>query len=122
MAGYMIVNNEVTDEAKYAEFRERIASAVEGAGGKYLVRGGTREVMEGDWNPDRVVVVEFADVDSAKAFLNSSEYQELKDIRLQSGQSQRGRRRRRVIAICLERPAYWKVYFPHGRDRPRGFR
>ncbi len=42
MAGYMIVNNEVTDEAKYAEFRERIASAVEGAGGKYLVRGDPR--------------------------------------------------------------------------------
>ena len=87
MAGYMIVNNEVTDEAKYAEFRERIASAVEGAGGKYLVRGGTCEVLEGDWNPDRVVVVEFADVDSAKAFLNSAEYQELKDIRLQSAKA-----------------------------------
>ena len=87
MAGYLIVNNEVTDEAKYAEFRERIASVMEAAGGKYLVRGGTCEVMEGDWNPDRVVVVEFADVDSAKALLNSPEYQELKDIRLQSAKA-----------------------------------
>ena len=87
MAGYLIVNNEVTDEAKYAEFRERIASAVKVHGGKYLVRGGTCEVMEGDWSPDRVVVVEFADVDSAKAYLNSAEYQELKGIRVQSAKA-----------------------------------
>ena len=87
MAGYLIVNNEVTDEAKYAEFRERVASVVEAHGGKYLVRGGTCEVMDGDWNPDRVVVVEFADVDSAKAYLNSAEYQELKGIRIQSAKA-----------------------------------
>ena len=87
MAGYMIVNNEVTDEARYAEFRERIASVIESHGGKYLVRGGACEVLEGDWNPDRVVVIEFADVDSAKACLSSAEYQELKGIRAQSAKA-----------------------------------
>ena len=84
MAGYVIVDNEITDEALYAQFRARVAATVATYGGKYLVRGGAAESVEGDWKPHRVVVVEFDNVEQAKAWLNSPEYAELREIRLKS--------------------------------------
>ena len=84
MAGYVIVNNEITDESAFAEFRDRIAETIEAHGGRYLVRGGATEVVEGDWMPGRVVVVEFDSVDQARACLNSPEYADLKAIRLKA--------------------------------------
>ena len=81
MAGYAIVHNAVTNEALYAEFRERAAATIAKYGGKYLVRGGAAEVMEGDWVPDRIVVVEFASVTQAKAWFNSPEFAEAKQLR-----------------------------------------
>ena len=84
MAGYVIINNEVTDEAKYAEFREQVATTIEAHGGRYLVRGGATEVMDGDWSPDRIVVVEFDSVDQARAWLTSSEYAEARKIRMKA--------------------------------------
>jgi len=84
MAGYVIVNDAITDEAVFAEFRTRIAATVEAHGGRYLVRGGTTEVIDGEWRPDRIVILEFDDVDRARAWLNSPEYAELREIRLKS--------------------------------------
>jgi len=81
MAGYAIIHNEVADEALYAEFREQAAATIEQYGGKYLVRGGAAEAMEGDWEPDRIVVIEFASVAQAKAWFNSPEFAEAKQIR-----------------------------------------
>lgn len=54
------MNDEITDKAVFAEFRERIAATVE-------VRGGTTEVIEGDWIPHRIVVVEFDNIEQARA-------------------------------------------------------
>ena len=84
MAGYVIVDNEITDEALYAQFRARVAATVAAYGGKYLVRGGAAESVEGDWKPHRIVVVEFDSVEQARAWLNSPEYAELREIRLKS--------------------------------------
>ncbi|MCY3737707.1 MAG: DUF1330 domain-containing protein [Gemmatimonadaceae bacterium] len=84
MAGYVVVNDEITDEAVFAEFRERIAATVEAHGGRYLVRGGATEVADGDWTPGRLVILEFDDVDRARAWLNSPEYAELREIRRKS--------------------------------------
>ena len=84
MAGYVIVNDKITDGAVFAGFRERIAATVEAHGGRYLVRGGVAEVVEGDWVPDRIVILEFDDVDRARAWLDSPEYAELKAIRVRS--------------------------------------
>ncbi len=84
MAGYVIVDNEITDEALYAEFRGRVAATVAAHGGKYLVRGGAAESIEGDWKPHRIVVVEFDSVEQARAWLSSPEYAELREIRLKS--------------------------------------
>lgn len=84
MAAYAIVNNEIKDEATYSEFREKVAAVVEAAGGRYLVRGGANEVIEGDWVPDRLVVIEFADAAAARAFFDSADFAALKEIRARS--------------------------------------
>ena len=84
MAGYVIINNEVKDEALYAEFREQVAATIQAHGGKYLVRGGATEVMDGDWSPDRIVVVEFDSVDQARSWLTSSDYAEARKTRMKA--------------------------------------
>ena len=87
MAGYVIVHNEITDEPLFAEFRQRVAATIEAHGGRYLVRGGATEVIDGDWVPERIVVVEFDSVDQARAWLSSPEYTAIKDIRVKSGKA-----------------------------------
>jgi len=80
MLGYVIVNTEVTDEEAYAEFTDRIVGVVEAYGGKYLVRGGRTEHRYGEWQPGRVVVIEFASLDQARTFADSAEFAELRDL------------------------------------------
>lgn len=84
MAGYVIVNDEISDEAGFAEFRQKVGATVAAHGGRYLVRGGATEVIDGDWAPDRLVVIEFDSVDQAKAWLNSAEFLAIKDLRVSS--------------------------------------
>ena len=84
MAGYVLVDLQVTDAEVYAEFREKVAGTVEAHGGKYLVRGGNAEAIEGDWEPERLIVMEFDSVAQIKTWLASPEFTELKEIRLRS--------------------------------------
>lgn len=87
MAGYVIVNDEITDPARFEEFRSRVGATVAAHGGKYHVRGGAIEVVDGDWTPERVVVIEFESVERAKAWLSSPEYSEIRKIRLESARA-----------------------------------
>ena len=87
MAGYVIVNDEITDPALFEEFRSRIGANVAAHGGKYHVRGGAIEVVDGDWTPERMVVIEFESVERAKEWLASPEYSELRKIRLASARA-----------------------------------
>ena len=80
MAAYIIVEYVVTDDTAFAEFSKRTAAAVEEHGGRYLVRGAV-EVLDGDWKPERMVVVEFESSDAARDWLDSSDYAELKALR-----------------------------------------
>ena len=84
MAGYAIIHDEIQDQALFAEFRQRVGATVEAHGGRYVVRGGAIEVIDGDWTPDRVVVIEFDSVDQAKGWLTSPEYTEIKEIRMKA--------------------------------------
>ena len=59
MAGYLIAELNVTDQELFAEFATKIVELVKDYDGRYLVRGGETEVIEGDWSPQRVVVIEF---------------------------------------------------------------
>ena len=59
MAAYVIVEIEVTDPVGYEEYKKVASATVEKYGGKYIVRGGATEVLEGNWKPKRIVVLEF---------------------------------------------------------------
>jgi len=74
MPAYIIIEIEVTDPVGFEEYKERAAATVEQYGGKYIVRGGACETLEGDWKPKRIVVLEFDNMERAKAWLNSPEY------------------------------------------------
>ena len=84
MAAYVIIHDEIHDQALFAQFRERVAATIQASGGRYLVRGGAIEVMDGDWKPDRIVVVEFDSADRARDWFNSPEYNEIKEIRMKA--------------------------------------
>lgn len=66
MAAYVIINVQVTDESAYRSALEQVPAIVEAHGGKYLVRGGTAEIIRGDWTPHRLVVLEFDSVEQAR--------------------------------------------------------
>ena len=87
MAAYVIVDIEVTDPTAYDEYRALVPPLVAKYGGKYLVRGGNFEKVEGDWTPTRLVVMEFESLARAKQFYYSEEYEPVKQIRLKSTKS-----------------------------------
>ena len=62
-------------------YRERAGGIIESYGGRYLVRGGAHEPVEGEWDLDRIVVVEFPSMEQARAAYGSPEYQEIAPIR-----------------------------------------
>lgn len=81
MPAYLIYDVEIHDPAPYGEFMTRVKPLVERMGGRYLARGGAHEVLEGDWQPTRLVLFEFPDMDSARALFTSEEYAPLKALR-----------------------------------------
>jgi len=87
MAAYVLVDIEVTDPGPYEDYRRQVPPLVEKYGGKYLVRGGDLEVLEGDWTPKRLVVIEFPSVEMAKGFYDSQEYGPLKELRIKATNS-----------------------------------
>jgi uncharacterized protein (DUF1330 family) len=78
---YLIVDVHVTDPEKYDGYRALAARAIEAAGGRYLVRGGTTAVLEGDRVPNRVVILEFPDMDALRAWYDSPLYVEARAAR-----------------------------------------
>jgi uncharacterized protein (DUF1330 family) len=81
MTGLIIVDIEVTDAVRYEDYKRLASVAIAAHGGRYLVRGGRSEVLDGDWTPRRLVVLEFESVDKAKAWRDSPEYAEAKRVR-----------------------------------------
>lgn len=81
MPAYMIIDIEVLDPVRYEDYKKLASPAIAAHGGRYLVRGGRSEVLDGDWTPRRLVVLEFDSVEKAKAWRTSPEYAEAKKIR-----------------------------------------
>lgn len=81
MAAYVIVDIQVTEPVGYAEYRQLAPPIVASYGGRYLVRGGALETLEGDWAPQRLVILEFPSVAQAKAWWDSPEYRPLREMR-----------------------------------------
>jgi uncharacterized protein (DUF1330 family) len=84
MPAYFIVDIDVTDPTAFDEYRKAVPATVEKYGGKFLVRGGRMEVVEGSWRPKRVVVTEFPSLEQAKRWYDSEEYRALKARRLRT--------------------------------------
>jgi uncharacterized protein (DUF1330 family) len=87
MPGYVIANVEVTDPVEYEEYRKLVPASVAAFGGRFVVRGGAFEVLEGDWQPKRLIVLEFPSVEQARAWYDSEEYREAKTLRLRTANS-----------------------------------
>jgi uncharacterized protein (DUF1330 family) len=81
MPAYVIFDIHVDDPDAYAPYREPAGASVEQYGGRYIARGGAAEVLEGDWDVDRLVILEFPSMDQARAWYRSREYQEVVSIR-----------------------------------------
>ena len=73
MAAYVIADVEVIDSAKFREYGNQVPATVEEYGGKYLVRGGAVEKFEGNWEPNRMVVIEFKRMEHLKKWYHSQE-------------------------------------------------
>ena len=82
MAGYVIGNITITDPDAFAEYGRQVPGTIDAYGGTYLVRGGAPEAVEGDYNPVRIVVLQFESVEQAKKWYNSPEYTPLREIRM----------------------------------------
>jgi uncharacterized protein (DUF1330 family) len=85
MPAYLIANIQVTDPARFAEYRDKVAPMIARFGGRYVIRGGAVTPVEGDPGLDRVVVLEFADMAALRRFYDSEEYAPL--IRLRQSAS-----------------------------------
>jgi uncharacterized protein (DUF1330 family) len=81
MAAYVIFDVDISDMTQYQEFMAKVKPALDDAGARYLVRGGAHKVHEGDWEPRRIVLLEFPSVAAWEAFYNGSTYRGLKAIR-----------------------------------------
>jgi uncharacterized protein (DUF1330 family) len=81
MSGYVIFHAEVTDPTAYGEFKRLAEVAIAKHGGRYLVRGGALEALEGDWLP-RMVLLEFESLEAGLAFYRSDEYGAARAVRL----------------------------------------
>ena len=86
MAAYVIVDVDSTDEARASRYRERSGTSVARHGGHVVVRGGAIQVLEGTWEPRRLVVIEFPNVDAARAWYESDDYAEARRAREGAGE------------------------------------
>lgn len=81
MPAYVIVETDIHDAEQYEHYKQASPGAVAAGGGRFLARGGELAVLEGDWHPKRLVVLEFEDLDAAKRFYASPAYREAKRLR-----------------------------------------
>ncbi len=81
MPAYVIVETNVSDAEHYERYKEAAPPAIAAYGGRYLVRGGELAVLEGDWNPARVVILEFPDLETARRWYASEEYRAARTLR-----------------------------------------
>lgn len=87
MPAYVINDMEVLDAALLEDYKNLSVPTVLQYGGRFLARGGKVEVWEGDWQPRRLVILEFADIAQAHAWMNSPEYAPAKRLRQQAARS-----------------------------------
>jgi uncharacterized protein (DUF1330 family) len=89
MRAYYIAEHIITDPSKFEEYRAKVLPMIEKYRGRYLTKGGSHRLLERPhWKPQRVVIIEFADMDSLNAWYNSAEYLPLFKLRKESTSDQ----------------------------------
>ena len=81
MAAYVIGEIEVTDQAVYEDYRKQVMATVQKYGGRFIIRGGNVEALEGGWAPKRIVALEFPSMDAVRKWYRSAEYAPLIKLR-----------------------------------------
>jgi uncharacterized protein (DUF1330 family) len=81
MAAYVVVNVEVLDPVRYQDYVKAVPATLAAYGGRFLVRGGKAETLEGTYQPRRFVIIEFESVERARAWWSSAEYAAPKALR-----------------------------------------
>ena len=92
MSGYIIAEVQVTDPERYEEYRRQVPAYVAAYDGKFVVRGGRAQTLEGPVRTHRVVVIEFPSMERLLAFYDSAEFSPLKALRMRSSDS-------RIVAV-----------------------
>lgn len=87
MAAYVIAQVEVTNPETFAQYAAQVPAVIEQYGGRYLVRGGKKQELEGEWPVNRVVVLEFPSMEQLLRFYHSPEYAPLIELRQQSART-----------------------------------
>jgi uncharacterized protein (DUF1330 family) len=87
MPAYVVVDIEVTDPVRYEAYKKLAAPTVAAYGGKYLARGGQTKTLEGQWAPQRLVILEFESLERAQAWLESPEYAPARQLRHETARS-----------------------------------
>jgi uncharacterized protein (DUF1330 family) len=81
MPAYVIVETDITNPEQYEKYKAASPGAIAAGGGRFLIRGGEVAVLEGDWKPPRLVMLEFEDLAAAKRWFESDVYQAAKKLR-----------------------------------------
>jgi uncharacterized protein (DUF1330 family) len=88
MSAFIVVEVEVLDKDRYETYKQMVPPSLEAYGGRFLVRGGWVETLEGEWSPKRLVILEFPSMEQAKAWWGSEEYSEAKGLRQATARTQ----------------------------------
>jgi uncharacterized protein (DUF1330 family) len=81
MPAFVIANVTIADPVRYEDYKRMVPATLAPFGGRFIVRGGQVEALEGDWRPSRLVLLEFPSVERARAWWNSPEYAEARALR-----------------------------------------
>ena len=87
MSAYIIVEVNIQDPKEYQEYVKLTPATIAAYDGKFVVRGGETTSLEGDWQPGRIVILEFPSVERAKEWWNSEEYSRPKEIRQRTAET-----------------------------------
>ena len=87
MPAYVIADVTVTDAPAMEEYRKQVPATLAKYGGRFLVRGGAHQTVEGDWKPARLVVIEFPSLADAQRWYDSEEYRGPKALRMRAGRT-----------------------------------
>lgn len=88
MPAYVVVQITVKDSARYEQYKAMAPGSIAQYGGRYIARGGATETLEGDWKPNRLVILEFPTMEQARAWYQSPEYADAMALRHATAESQ----------------------------------